>query len=116
MNIYQGEPVGFTIKVKNDQGQWESDLSNLHLEALIKDSLSQTITTWDSAKGTITYSTVVISGSNVGLATFTLSSAETAQMCGNYGIEVAKVISNGRAIGVATDTLNINPANIKMGV
>jgi len=116
MEIYQGEPMGFKITIKNDAGQYLSDLSSIPFEALIKDAHSETKHTWSSAKQTITYGSYTEGGVTIGYAAFGLTGAETSMMLGTYAIEVAKIISSGRAIGIVNQLCDVLPANIKNGL
>jgi len=117
MEIYQGEAINFELTVKDDNGSYLPSLSGLSLEAIIKNNFdSQVVKGWSTAKGTMTIGTYTKEGTTIGYASFGISALETSQMCGDYSLEMAKVLSDGRAIGMVNGIINIKPAIIRRGI
>lgn len=117
MNVYQGEPLNFKLTIKDDTGAYLPSLSGLTLEALIKNSYDNvTIKTWSTAGSTITIGTYTEEGTTIGYASFGLTASETKNLCGDFSMELAKVLADGRAIGLVIHIVRILPSNIKNGV
>lgn len=120
MNIYQGEPLGARINVKNDEGTYVTDLTGYVLEAMLVSGCDN-VASWSTQNGTISIGqeTVTIEGVSVtrGYAAFSAAGSVTAGwQPDTYCLEVAKVLSDGRAIGVARHLLEVLPARIRRGI
>ena len=114
--IYQGEPVSFSLFVRVD-GEYKPSLSDYNIEAMLYDSFLQTIRTWGTRRGDIQFSSVTVDDEIRGCATFAATGAETASWpVGDYALELAKVIEDGRVIGVQQAAISVLPARIKKGI
>lgn len=117
MNIYQGEPVGFKMNAKDDEGHYIPSFEGTEYEALLKDSGGEKICTWSTKAGSIEHGTETIKDKTAGWLSFFLDGKQTAKLAtGMYSLEVAKVIDNGRAIGVMKEIINVRNAVIRNGV
>ena len=117
MNIYQGEPLGAVLNVKGDDEQWLPSLEGYSFEAMLLDSLGKVERQWSTDNGDITIGTEVIEEETRGYASFSLDGTETADLsCGRHTLEVARVLGNGRAIGILSNVICILPSRIKKGV
>lgn len=115
--IYQGEPVSFTLSVKNGDGQYIQDLSGYSLEALIVTPAGEKKKGWKTSDGSISVSTMVIGEETAGVASFVLTGDETARFAvGTYTVELARVMEGGRAIGVAKSIITVEKARISQGI
>lgn len=117
MKIYQGEPIGFKFNIKDDDGSYLPSLAGMRFEALLAFMETKIVKTWNTENGTISIGVETIDGVQRGYASFSVSGTETAEYkVGNYLVELAKVLEDGRAIGKVCCAIRVEPALIKKGV
>lgn len=105
MKIYQGEPLGGKINIKDGDAYLPS-LEGVSLDAALVSSRGIIVRRWSTEDGTITVGQETIDGQTVGYAAFSASGNVTKKMDGGaYTIEVAKVLEDGKAIGVAREAV-----------
>lgn len=113
MEIYQGEPIGFMLKIKNDDGTYVPSLEGYSLEALLSDQYKNIVGRWKTEDGSMWVG--VHDGK--GYAAFAMDGDATAALRPDkYTLEMARVISHGRAIGILKCIVNVKPALIRRGV
>lgn len=116
MKIYQGEPLGAKINVKNDDGSYVTSLAGYVIEAMLVGEC-ENVASWSTEGGTITIGQEVVEQVTRGYAAFSSNGTATANwQPGTYCLEVAKVLSDGRAIGVAKHVVEVLPSRIRKGV
>ena len=114
VTIYQGEPINATIVDVDEHGTYVDDLSDYHFEAVLRDKYNRVVKSWPEAD--ITYTQVVVEEETRGMALFGMSGTETAELFPQpYTLEVARVFSDGRAIAVLSNIIDVKPAVIKGG-
>lgn len=117
MKIYQGEPLSFKLNAKDDEGAYIPSFEGLTFEALLKNTYGKKVRAWSTEDGTIKLGTETIGEATAAYASFFMDGSATAELgVGKYTLEVAKVLSNGRAIGVACEIVNVCEALIRDGV
>lgn len=121
MQIYQGEPITFKINQKTTDSSGEehyvASFEGYVFEALMKDSAKKIIKTWSTEDETVTIGTETVGGETAAKASWLLTGAETASLReGLYSIELARIINNGRGIGIASDAVQIKEALIREGI
>lgn len=116
MEIYQGEPLGFKINIKGDDDVYLPSLEGIRLEALVANQYKSVVAKWSTDNG-MDIGVETIDGRNAGYVVFGLRGTQTAELKkGTYTMELAKVVDDGRAIGVLQSVVIINEALIKKGV
>lgn len=116
-SIYQGEPMACTVFVRDEARHYRPSLDDYEIEAMLYDSFGKVVKKWSTAEGGIDIRTVTVGDETRGCATFWAEGSETACWhAGDYTLEVAKVLSGGRAIGVQKLFLHVDIARIKKGV
>lgn len=117
MKIYQGEPIGFKINVKNDDGGYLPSLEGMSFEALLTNGTQKGTRSFSTEDGSIELGVETTATGEKGYASFGLTGTETAELCpGNYTFEIAKVLEGGRAIGIEHGLVGILEAKIKKGI
>lgn len=119
MEIYQGEPVGFELNGKDDEGRYIPSLDSDVYEAMLLGMNGVVAKSWTTADGSMSVGQKNIDGEIVGFISWDMTGKETADLVPtSYTLEVAKVIDPeiGRAIGVLTQIVTVNEAKIRRGV
>ena len=116
MKIYQGEPIGFKLNIKDDEGGYLPSLEGMSFEALITNGTQKGTRTFSTGDGSIELGVETEGGVERGYASFGLSGEQTAElMPGNYTFEIAKVLEGGRAIGIEHGMVGVLEAKIRKG-
>lgn len=114
-DIYQGEPYSFFMAKK--VGGAYVPLPEDDYEALVKGCGDDVVKGWSTADGTMDRRTMTIGGQEIEGLSFGLTGEDTAKLWpGRYTFESARVLGNGRAIGIIKDIVEVKAAAIRRGV
>lgn len=112
MEIYQGEPLGGKIHIKED-GAFLPSLEGVTIKALLAAPNGAVVRRWSTEDGTITIGTEELEGQTVGYGAFSMPGADTANLrAGRYRMEIARYFENEPAIGVANDVVLVRESII----
>lgn len=115
--IYQGEPIGGVLNVKDDEGHYLSSMEGYDLEMIIIDQFGTAVKRFSTDDGTIEIGVETVDDEQRGYASWAMTGAETAKLPqGRYTIELARRIDSGRGIGQLVGVIEVKDAKIRNGV
>lgn len=115
--IFQGEPIGGVLNVKDDADNYLPSLEGYNLEIMMYDSSGKVVKQFSTEDRSISIGVETVDDKQRGYASFSMSGAETSELkTGHYTIELARRIDNGRGIGQLVGIINVKDAKIRNGV